>query len=379
MTQTFAYTSIYKHTQAGMLSPTVQNALHRVYVPNGDDGTVSVIDPTTYKIIDTLRAGNEPQHIVPSYDLQTLWVLNNQGNSVTPIDPTTAKTGAPIAVDDPYNLYFTPDGKSAIVVCEGRQRLEFHDPKTMKLQSMLPVQCRGANHMEFTIDNQYAIITCEYSGQLAKIDIKNQKVLGTLSFMKTPTPIPTAIQETFTIQADGKIICGSDQSAGNTKSMPQDIRSSADGKIFYVADMMQDGIHIIDPVTFKKIGFIRAGVGTHAIYPSRNGKLFYISNRGCHNLRCGPHGNGSISVLDPEKKAIIATWAIPNGGSPDMGNVTADGRELWLSGRYDSEVYVFDTEKGILSHRIPVGKNPHGLTVWPQPGRYSLGHTGNMR
>jgi YVTN family beta-propeller protein len=86
-----------------------------------------------------------------------------------------------------------------------------------------------------------------------------------------------------------------------------------------------------------------------------------------------------VSVLDFATDSLVANWPIPGGGSPDMGNVTADGRELWVSGRYDSEVYVFDTRTGRLEHRIPVGREPHGLAVWPQPGRYSLGHTGNMR
>ena len=162
-------------------------------------------------------------------------------------------------------------------------------------------------------------------------------------------------------------------------SMPQDIRLSPDGRTFYVADMMRDGVALIDPNSFTEIGFIRTGIGTHGIYPSRDGRYFYVSNRGCHASRCPPHGTGSVSVVDPKTKKVIATWSIPGGGSPDMGNVSADGKELWLSGRFDSEVYVFDTTKVILTHRIPVGHGPHGLTIWPQPGRFSLGHTGNMR
>jgi hypothetical protein len=71
-------------------------------------------------------------------------------------------------------------------------------------------------------------------------------------------------------------------------------------------------------------------------------------------------------------------WTIPGGGSPDMGNVSADGQWLWLSGRYDGVVYAFNTEDGSVK-TIQVGGMPHGLTVWPQPGRYSLGHTGNFR
>ena len=62
-----------------------------------------------------------------------------------------------------------------------------------------------------------------------------------------------------------------------------------------------------------------------------------------------------------------------------MGGVSADGKTLWLSGRYNSEVYAIDTRDGKLLARIPVGKGPHGLCVYPQPGRYSLGHTGVFR
>jgi YVTN family beta-propeller protein len=95
----------------------------------------------------------------------------------------------------------------------------------------------------------------------------------------------------------------------------------------------------------------------------------YISNR----------GEGTISLLDTATRKLVGKWVIPGGGSPDMGGVSPDGRQLWLSGRYNSEVYVLDTGDGRLIARIRVGKGPHGLCVFPQPGRYSLGHTGNMR
>ncbi len=375
--EAFSQTNIYANTQAGMFSPAVKNALFRVYVPNGDSGTVSIIDASTYKVVQTFYSGKDPQHVVPSYDLQTLWVLNNKSNSVTPIDPLTAKPGKSIPVDDPYNLYFTNDGKFAIVVCEGHKQLEFRDPKTMKLISTLPTECAGANHMEFTPDGHYAIVTCEFSGKLMKVDMEKHQVVNYLSLSANTQKACDPLA--FRITADGKIVRDCD-TQNNNSSMPQDIRSSADGSLFFVADMMQDGLILIDPISFTKKGFIHTGIGTHAVYPSRNGKLFYISNRGCHRMTsCPAHGPGSISVVNPITREVIATWAIPQGGSPDMGNITADGKELWLSGRYDKEVYVFDTATGALAHRIPVGDGPHGLAVWPQPGRYSLGHTGNMR
>ena len=78
-------------------------------------------------------------------------------------------------------------------------------------------------------------------------------------------------------------------------------------------------------------------------------------------------------------RRVVATWTIPGGGTPDMGGVSVDGSKLWLSGRRDNVVYVWDTRTGTLLAKIPVGVEPHGLAVWPQPGRFSLGHTGNTR
>ncbi|MEO8909821.1 MAG: hypothetical protein ABI408_06285 [Gemmatimonadaceae bacterium] len=370
--------NIYAGIGPGDISPTAAKALPMVYVPNSRSGTVTEIDPHTYQVVRTFPTGRVPQHVVPAYDLDTLWVANNSSNSLTPIDPLTGKEGAPVKVDDPYNIYFVPDGSVAMVIAEARRRIDFRDPHTMQLVNSLPVACKGLDHVEFTADNRYAIATCEFSGQLVKIDLKSRKAVGylTLDPDAWTNYIPRQISRFIARRKRRR-----DPMAAlmNVPSMPQDIRSSPDGTRFYVADMKQDGVFVVDPVKLERIGFIHTGVGAHGIYPSRDGKHLYVTNRGWNTIAGGRHGPGSISVLDPSSNKVVATWPIPGGGSPDMGNVTADGKELWVSGRYDDEVYVFDTQTGRLTHRIPVGHEPHGLTVWPQPGRYSLGHTGNMR
>jgi YVTN family beta-propeller protein len=339
--------NIYASTGANKLAPIAARALPMVYVPNSKAGTVTEIDPHTYKAVRTFPTGKIPQHVVPSHDLSTLWVANNSSDSLTPIDPLTGKEGRSVKVRDPYNLYFTPDGKEAMVIAEARHSVDFRDPKTMKLVQSLHVDCAGLDHVEFTADNLYAVGTCEFSGQLVKIDLNKRTAIGYLKL--------------------------------KAHAMPQDIRSSPDGRRFYAADMKDGGVFVIDPQKLEAIGFIPTGKGAHGIYPDRDGKMLYVTNRGWDTILGGHHGPGSISVLDPATNKVVGNWPIPGGGSPDMGNVTADGKELWISGRYDDEVYVFDTRTGKLTHRIPVGREPHGLCVWPQPGRYSLGHTGNMR
>ncbi|HZQ52874.1 MAG TPA: cytochrome D1 domain-containing protein [Bryobacteraceae bacterium] len=335
--------NIYSADGPGMLCPAVKNFPSRVYVPNSKSDTVDIIDPNTYKIIGHFalpkhsRGLLEPQHVVPSWDLKELWVAQDLGDQLTMIDPATGKEGKTIHVDDPYNMYYTPDGKYAIVMAEREKRIDFRDAHTMQVVNRVPVNCSGVNHADFSPDGRYMIATCEFSSEIIKVDVPEQKVLAHLKL----TP----------------------------KGMPQDCRLSPDGKVFYVANMDADGVHLIDGDGFKQIGFVHTGKGAHGLYFSRDAKYLYVSNR----------GEGSVSLIDLKTREVAKKWTIPGGGSPDMGGVSADGKSLWLSGRYDGKVYVFDTSDGHLRAQIKVGDGPHGLCIYPQPGRYSLGHTGNMR
>ncbi|MBV1837880.1 YncE family protein [Acetobacter estunensis] len=344
--------NIYSEAAAGKVRADVASDPARIYVPNLRSNDVYVIDPATLKVVDRFPVGKSPQHIVPSWDMRTLWATNNaegttQG-SLTPIDAHTGKPGAPVPVDDPYNMYFTPDGKSAIVVAEARRRLDFRDQHTMELQGSVEApKCPGINHAGFSIDGRYAIFTCEFGGMMAKVDTVNRKLLGYLKLSKG--------------------------------GMPQDILTAPNGKTFYVADMHADGVFILDGDTFTETGFIPTGVGTHGLYPSRDAKFMYVANRGSHKVHGPRHSKaGSVSVIEFATNQVVKTWPIPGGGSPDMGNVSADGKKLWLSGRFDDVTYAIDTDTGAMT-AIPVGAEPHGLTVWPLPGRYSVGHTGITR
>jgi len=334
-----ALVDVYAHDGARMLTGAARFAKPLVYVPNSESNTVDVIDPKTYRVVDHFSVGGLPQHVVPAWDLRTLYVTNDTGNSLTPIDPRTGKPGTAIPVDDPYNMYFTPDGRYAIVVAERLHRLDFRDAHSFRLHRSLSVPCSGVDHMDFTADGRYLLASCEFSGQMVVVDVSHERVVRTV-----------------------------DLPAGRG-AMPQDVKLSPDGRIFYVADMRDNGVWEIDAHSFRVLHFLSTGAGAHGLYPSRNAKLLYVSNRSA----------GSISVVSFHSRRVVATWRIPGGGSPDMGGVSADGKVLWLTGRYNGVVYAISTRTGRLLAKIPVGQGPHGLCVWPQPGRYSLGHTGILR
>jgi DNA-binding beta-propeller fold protein YncE len=191
--------------------------------------------------------------------------------------------------------------------------------------------------MDFTADGRYALVSCEFAARMIVVDLRRERVVKAIGL-----------------------------SAG---AMPQDVKLSPDGRVFYVADMATGGVWLIGAHSFRRWRFQPTGRGAHGLYPSRDARRLFVSNR----------GEGSITVISFRTRRPVAKWRLPGGGSPDMGGVSADGRVLWLSGRYDAEVYAISTRTGRLLHRIPVGSGPHGMCVWPQPGRYSIGHTGILR
>jgi YVTN family beta-propeller protein len=329
---------IYAADRPNALSDVVKHDRALVYVPNSLSNTVDVIDPVTAHVVSHFAVGALPQHIVPAWDLKTLYVTNDGGNTLTPIDPATGSPGPTIPVEDPYNMYFTPDGKYAIVVAERLQRLDFRDPHTFTLVKSVPVDCLGVDHLDFSADGRYLIASCEFSGKLLKLDVTTRRVIGTIRL-----------------------------NGGDAK--PQDVKLDPTGRVFYVADMKRGGVYTVDGDTFAVTGFVPTGAGAHGLYVSRDSKVLYVTNRDA----------GTISLLDFSTDKVTRTWTIPGGGSPDMGGVSADGKVLWVSGRFHGVVYAIDTTTGALVHKIPVGSGPHGLCVFPQPGRYSLGHTGVFR
>jgi DNA-binding beta-propeller fold protein YncE len=331
--------NVYRADAAGDMSSAVRGDPALVYVPNSLSNTVDVISQRTLKIVGQFATGALPQHVTPAWNLKTLYVDNDLGNTLTPINPRTGRPGRPIPVEDPYNLYFTPDGRFAIVVAERLQRLDFRRPSTMQLVHSLSVpDCRGVDHMDFSPGGRYAFASCEFSGRMIEIDLKTQRLIRTLVL-------------------------------NNGLSSPQDVKLSPDGRTLYAADQAGGGVWEIDPSRFRVIGFLHTGAGAHGLYPSRDARTMYVSNRAA----------GSISVVSFRTRRVVSTWQLPMPASPDMGGVSADGSTLWLTGRYNAVVYAINTRTGHLRATIPVGDGPHGLCVWPQPGRYSLGHTGIMR
>ncbi|HEY8681469.1 MAG TPA: YncE family protein [Candidatus Dormibacteraeota bacterium] len=325
--------NVYASTIDGAVDPRVASIPPRVYVPNSTANTVDVIDPLTFQVVDHFRVGSIPHHITPSWDLTKLYIENEGSSLLTVIDPKTGKVTGNIAVPFPYNLYFTPDGKKAIVVVERLARLDFRDPNTWQLIKSVPIPWRGIDHLDFSADGSYLIGSTEWSGILVKIDTRTMQITGSL----------------------------------NVGGLPIDVRLAPAGDVFYVTNQGRHGVSIVDPVNMRELAFLPTARGAHGLQVSRDTHFMYVSNRDA----------GSISVIDLRARTVVATWKI--GGSPDMLQLSPDGKQLWASGRYYGTVAVVDTETGQLLKTIRAGAGAHGLTYFPNAGSISTGHNGVYR
>jgi YVTN family beta-propeller protein len=344
--------NIYAADTPNNFSDAVKGDAALIYVPNTLSNTVQIYDQKTYKLVRRVKVGKEPQHVVPAYDLKTLYANSDKGNSLTPFDAKTGKPKPKINLLDPYNLYFTPNGKYAVVMQERMKQIAFADPHTFKIIKTLKTNCAGVNHADWTADGNYFVASCEFSGTIIEVDTAKMKIVHSQF-------IPDSKAKHSSSHHDG---------LPNLGPQPQDVKISPDGKTFYIADMMSDGIWAMS-APWGKLTYIQTGFGAHGLYVTRDAKNLVITNR----------DESSISILDFSTNKIIHKYKIPGNASPDMGGITADGKAFWVSGRYDNAIYEISLNDGHLIKKIKTDKGPHGLAVWPQPGRYSLGHTGIMR
>lgn len=325
--------NVFASTISGEIRPELADLPPRVYVPNSDAHTVSVIDPATLTVIDRFSVGHVPHHVTPSWDLSRLYVNNTEGNSLTVIDPATSRPVDTLPIADPYNLYFTPDGSKAIVVAERLRRLDYRDPHTWELIKSVPIPWPGVDHLDFSADGTYLLASCEFSGQVVKVDNETMEVVG----------------------------------RAEVGALPIDVKVSPDGSVFFVANQGRHGVSVVDPEAMEEIAFIPTGRGAHGLNYSRDTSRLFVSNR----------LEGTISVIDVATREVSETWQV--GASPDMLTVSPDGTQLWVSNRYHGSVSVIDTSSGEVITTIPTGAGAHGVSFFPQPGRYSTGHNGVLR
>ncbi|TDD37251.1 YncE family protein [Actinomadura sp. KC06] len=322
---------VYAATGPGMIAPTAQGMPARLYVANGR--AVDVLDPVTLRLTGRLHTGAAASRVVPSWDLRRLWAVDRANGVLVSVGPRTGRLGLPVNVTGAGGLYFTPDGRDALVLARGPRRIDVRDPQTMLLKASVPMPC-AAGHADFTLDGASLVTTCRSAGGIAQVHLAGHAVTGTIRL------------------------------PGGAR--PGDLRLSPNGAVFYVADAVSGGVWLVDARRFALVGFVPTAPGARGLAISRDARRLFVV------------GGGVLTAIDFATRRVTARWPLPGGGSPAPGGVSSDGTALWLVDP-TGLVYAVDTRTGHVLRKVMVEGRPMGLTVHPQPGRYSLGGTGLHR
>lgn len=284
---------------------------------NSADGTLSLIDTGTYKVLGKANACKEPHHLIPSLDDKSAIVACAASNQLVFFDMKTGKEQKRIRdISDPYHLGFSPDGKWFVSNSLRLDRVDLYDAKDFKLKVRLPAP-KTPSHMAFDAKSEFVFITLQDSNELMAINLNTQKKEWVMPVGQTP--------------------------AG--------ILMTPDNKHLMVAIMGGGYVEFIDWKNQKSVKKVETDTAAHNLHPKGDGRHYFVSNRSI--------SGGSISLLDSQTMKVIEKYDVPGG--PDDMEVRADGKELWATARFARKVQVIDLATKQLKVSIPVGSSPHGV------------------
>src|ERR1700739_547863 len=166
----------------------------RVYTADQTSNTVSVIDPSSNRLLGVIKLGDPvPGALSPLYkgqllvhglgyspDSKTLAVVSIASNSVTLIDTATNKVKGTVYVGgSQHEAFFTPDGRELWVVVRGEDYVSVIDPVQMKETRRIQM-ANGPGMTMFGPDGRYGFVCSSFTAELTVVDTASHQVLKQL-------------------------------------------------------------------------------------------------------------------------------------------------------------------------------------------------------
>ena len=259
----------------------------------------------------------------------TIWVANEEGNSLSAIDAATNKVVATLTgIPGPHNLQVSPDG-STVWAVSGHEALAVAvDSQSYALVGTAPVGNAPA-HVVVSPDGMTAYIS--NSGD------------------STVTVLNTA---TFTVNATIPV-----------GEFPHGLRPSPDGQQVAVANLRSDTISLIDTVSLTVEATIEVGAGPVQVAFAPDGATLYVTL----------NGEDAIAVVDLETKRVTGKVAVGDG--PVQIYVTPDASTILVANQGTEEapgttLSIVDAATLSAVATVETGQGAHGVVVEPS-GRYA--------
>jgi YVTN family beta-propeller protein len=287
-------------------------------VLNSGEASVSLIDMDKRAVYKTFPIGKEPHHLMITPDQKSVLVANAAGDDVVFLDPKTGDIQSRLPnIVDPYHIGYSPNKKWFVAAGNRLDRVDIYAAKNQELKLVKIVKAaKTPSHIAFTTDSKLTFVTLQDSNELIAIDLATQEIVWRMPIGKMPAGV-------WMTPGDKHLLIGLTGS---------------------------DLVQVVDWKQQKVIKEIKTGKGAHNFRPLGDKRHIFLTNR----------VDSTISIIDMEKLEKVADIkGLPSG--PDCMDITADGKELWVTFRFAKKVGIIDIASRKLVATIPVGKSPHGI------------------
>jgi YVTN family beta-propeller protein len=287
-------------------------------VLNSGEASVSLIDMDKRAVYKTFPIGKEPHHLMITPDQKSVLVANAAGDDVVFLDPKTGDIQSRLPnIVDPYHIGYSPNKKWFVAAGNRLDRVDIYAAKNQELKLVKIVKAaKTPSHIAFTNDSKLTFVTLQDSNELIAIDLASQEIVWKMPIGKMPAGV-------WMTPGDKHLLIGLTGS---------------------------DLVQVVDWKQQKIIKEIKTGKGAHNFRPLGDKRHIFLTNR----------VDSTISIIDMEKLEKVADIkGLPSG--PDCMDITADGKELWVTFRFAKKVGIIDIASRKLVTTIPVGKSPHGI------------------
>ena len=310
----------------------------RVYTADQTSNTVSVIDPSSNRLLGVIKLGDSvPGALSPLYtgqllvhglgyspDSKTLAVVSVASNSVTLIETATNKVKGTIYLGrSPHEAFFTRDGRELWVTVRGENYVSVIDPVQMKEIRRITL-ANGPGMTIFAPDGRYAFICSSFTPELAVVDTATHEILKRLTqaspFCPNIAVSPDNDEVWITLKDVGKVQVFSAKPPFEQKAL------------------LETG-----PIT-NHVNFVN----------NRNGEFAYVSIGGANEVKVFRRG------VKPELAATIPVGSLPHGIWP-----SGDGSRVYVGLENDGMVAVIDTVTNKVIANIPNGETSQALVYVP--------------
>jgi YVTN family beta-propeller protein len=310
----------------------------RVYTGDQTSNTVSVIDPSTNRLLGVIKLGDPvPGALSPLYkgqllvhglgyspDSKTLAVVSIGSNSVTLIDTATNKVKGTVYVGrSPHEAFFTPNGRELWVTVRGENYVSVIDPAEMKEVRHIEM-ANGPGMTVFGPDGRYAFVCSSFTAELTVVDTASHEVLKRL-----PQASPFCPNIAVSPESDEVWITLKDVGKTQVFSAKPPFEQKA---------LLETG-----PIT-NHVNFVN----------NQNGKFAYVTVGGTNQVKA--YRRGAV----PKLIATIPVGSLPHGIWP-----SGDGSRVYVGLENDNMVAAIDTLTNQVIANIPIGQTPQALVYVP--------------